>query len=327
MNRASASLCEATREEHKPPYYSIPKVVADIFQPNMPPACFGVYSVLARRDNFTLNPNNSMRKLAVAANVSPAMASRAIETLVYLELIERSRHGGSQPDSYKLLDPWEAAKKWGAVYQNKSVSYALSQENRQSLKARVEAIQAGQRGTQTVSETVSGVSPETRQRFSGKRQRARSETQMGSHLLQEERRIEEDPPPTPARSIAAQKSNGSSEESKDSPDEDEPDPPLRWARIKFTGLMKDMGSHLLETNIPRVPHLANGADDWREFGLDSLAVEAAEWRGEKLALVLSASDPAAARRGLVKYHRTWGASLGKWYQCEVEWDLCEAKRT
>jgi|ERR1035437_130811 hypothetical protein len=47
------------------------------------------------------------------------------------------------------------------------------------------------------------------------------------------------------------------------------------------------------------PHLAKGAANWEEFGFNSLAVEAAEWHGKVLTLVLSASDLAAARPGQV----------------------------
>lgn len=321
MNGANPNLPETAREQHSPPHYSILKVVTDIFQPNMPPACFGVYSALARRDNFTLNPNNSMRKLAAAANVSPATASRAVETLVHLELIERTRHGGSQPDSYKLLDAWEAAKKWGAEYVKRSVSYSLPQENRQRLKARVKALQAGQRSTQTVSEAVSSVSPVIRQRFRGKRQRARSETQTGTHLIQEEKRNEESPSPTPSHDGCGLES------AKDLPDEDGPEADLRWAQTQFTGVMDDLRRGLLDINRPPVPHLANGAADWDKFGMNSWGVEAAARRGNVLELTLRAADPAAAVSGLAKYRKRWEAACRKWFGCEVEvkWERVERR--
>ncbi|MDE3202270.1 MAG: hypothetical protein KGN79_15265 [Acidobacteriota bacterium] len=82
----------------------------------------------------------------------------------------------------------------------------------------------------------------------------------------------------------------------------------------------------MNTSRPPVPHLANGGVEWEEFGLNSLAVEAAAWRGEVLALVLSAPDPAATRRGLGKYRRTWEAIIRKWYACEVQVDLQLAER-
>lgn len=111
---------------------------------------------------------------------------------------------------------------------------------------------------------------------------------------------------------------------KDSPDKDGPDRLLRWAQIKFTGIMNDLGDHLFDSSRPPVRHLANGADDWKMFGFDSLAVEGATWRGEVLMLILSASDPAEARRGLRKYHAKWDVSSRKWFGCEVQIAFQEA---
>lgn len=141
----------------------------------------------------------------------------------------------------------------------------------------------------------------------------------GSHLLREERRIEEVPPPSPAHS-------GDAEKSKDSPDEDEPDPPLKWAVAVFTGAMNDLGDYLFDTSKPPNPRFANGGADWAEFGFNSIAVEAATRQGNAWALVLSARDPAAARRGLEKYRRKWNESLGKWFGCEVYFELRDAAR-
>ncbi len=98
------------------------------------------------------------------------------------------------------------------------------------------------------------------------RQSSTRETQTGNHLLKEER-IERSPSPTPSHDGEAQKN-------KDSPDEEEPDPLLRWARIKITGVMKDMVSHLLDTSKPQKRRFANGFGEWEKFGLNSLAVEA-----------------------------------------------------
>jgi hypothetical protein len=59
-----------------------------------------------------------------------------------------------------------------------------------------------------------------------------------------------------------------------------------------------MGKHLLDTSRPRLRTLPK-ALPIEEFGFNSLAVEAAEWHGKVLTLVLSASDLAAARPGQV----------------------------
>lgn len=108
---------------------------------------------------------------------------------------------------------------------------------------------------------------------------------------------------------------------KDFPNEEEPDDLLKWARASFNGVIDDMRVHLLDTSKPPNPHLANGYDEWRQFGFNSLAVKAAAMRGNVLALVLSVSDLAAARRGLDKYRRVWEASLLKWFGSKVHIEL------
>jgi replication initiation and membrane attachment protein DnaB len=122
MNEASSSrLNEPEQNNDTLPFFKALKVISDIFQPNIPTECYGVYSILARRDNLTSNPNNSIRALATAANVSTATVSRSLDMLIHLALVKRVRCGGSQPDRYELLNAWEAAEKWGAVYVRKSV--------------------------------------------------------------------------------------------------------------------------------------------------------------------------------------------------------------
>jgi hypothetical protein len=113
------------------------------------------------------------------------------------------------------------------------------------------------------------------------------------------------------------------EEDKDSPDEDEPDELLKCARRIFTGVMNELEDDLFNASRPPARHLANGFADWQQFGFRSLAVEAAAWHGEVLMLVLSASDPAAARRGLERYRKQWKVALRKWYECEVDVNVQE----
>jgi hypothetical protein len=99
---------------------------------------------------------------------------------------------------------------------------------------------------------------------------------------------------------------------------------LRRARDRLNGAIDNMRAHILDTSRPPVPNLANGFVDWESFGFNSLAIEAATWRGKTLELQLSARDPAAARRGLEKYHWKWEASCREWFDCEVTVDLQDA---
>jgi len=100
---------------------------------------------------------------------------------------------------------------------------------------------------------------------------------------------------------------------------------LRWAQIKFTGVMKDFGKHLLDTSTPPAAHLANGFADWDRFEFRSLEVVAVNLHGERIELVLSGRDPSAALRGLEKYRRTWEKALRKWFECEVIVSFREVK--
>jgi len=290
----------------------------------MGPHCFVVYSHLARRAFTNPELKHSILDLKSASNLGAATVSRSFEVLAHFGLIQLIRCGGSQKSKCKLLDTVDAAKRLGATYQKRSLSWSLPDETKERLQAECEAIRQRQQGKPqrgaknacgnllfTVSQRNARVSLTTRQSST-------RETQTGNHLLKEER-IERSPSPTPSHDGEAQKN-------KDSPDEEEPDPLLRWARIKITGVMKDMVSHLLDTSKPQKRRFANGFGEWEKFGLNSLAVEAVQWRGEVLELVLSASDPAAAGRGLYKYRKTWEPSLRKWFECEVEVELRQAKR-
>jgi hypothetical protein len=89
------------------------------------------------------------------------------------------------------------------------------------------------------------------------------------------------------------------------------------ASTLFTGVIDELRDHLLGTSRPPQSHLTNGADDWQNFCFNTLAVEDARRREEQLWLTLSASDPAAARRGLAKYQRRWSESLQAWFGCAV----------
>jgi hypothetical protein len=328
MNEAASDYAEIPpRGEPTPPFCWVGNEVFDVWLPIMGADCLTLYALFARRVYFDPKLKHTVRELAEATEIGITTVSRCLKILEYLRLVKLTRFGGSKDSECELKDSWFAANRLGVTYDSGTHSYSLPPQVAQRLISEVKAIREKQQGKMPqstprgaprtcgkpplrVSQRNASVSPAIRQR-------AARETQTGTHLIREEGRTEEVLSPTPSHDGEAQKA-------KDSPDEDEPDPLLRWARIKFTGVMKDMGNHLLDSSRPPVPHLANGFAEWERFGFDSLAVEAAAWRGEVLVLVLSASDPAAARRGLDKYRKKWEASLHKWYKCEVNVELQQA---
>lgn len=88
---------------------------------------------------------------------------------------------------------------------------------------------------------------------------------------------------------------------------------LHAVRDAWTGVVDGVRRHLLSDR-PERDHLASGAEEWRRWSFDSLAVaDADRKRNGRLWLTLHARDPDAARRGLEKYRRTWEAQLRRWY--------------
>jgi hypothetical protein len=269
--------------------------------------------------------------------MSPTSVARAIQILDLVGLIKRLPTSGNRKSTCQLFDVKALAESHGAMRPRGSSHFELPEPTRERLEAQVRAIRQCQQAKPKARVLNSGKMNAEIVTLSGFqshfsvsqrdatvshliRQRATRETQTESHLIQQEGRIEEGPTPTPTPS-----ESGAAQKDKDSPDEDEPDP-LQLATHAFIGVMNDLGDHLFDTSRPPAPHLANGAADWEAFGLNSLGVEAAAWRGEALELVLSASDPAAALRGLEKYRKNWEAALRKWYGCEVKIALVKAQR-
>jgi hypothetical protein len=301
----------------------------DVFLPIMGAACFTLYAYFVRKAFLDPKLKHSVRGLADVTGLGITTVMRSLEIMEYMRLVKLTRFGGGKDSECQLLDSREVASRLGVQFHRRTLSFSLPPQVSQRLKAEVKALREKQQGKS--SQRLVGSAPldcgnsslRVSQRNASvslaRRQRSTRETQTGTHLLLEERRIENVPSPTPSHKQAAQKP-------KDLSNEDEPDELVRWARIKFTGVMKDMGSHLLDTSRPPNPRLANGFADWQGFGFNSLAVEAAAWRGGVLVLVLSATDPAAAQRGLERYHRTWNAALRKWYECEVHVELQQAQR-
>lgn len=244
-------------------------------------------------------------------------------------MVKLIRFGGSRQSECQLSAVWTIATRLGARLDPKTQSYRFPERVFNQLTAEVCEIRARQQGKPDGKTAESAVisyenpSLSVSQRNTclslEKGQRPARETQTGTHLIQKEERIKETPTPTPTpnRRGEAQRDEALPDEGKKRAS------PLLWARIKFIGVMKDMGNYLLNSR-PLSPHLANGFKDWQSFGFDSLAVKA--WRDEELTLVLSANDPEVARRGLEKYRTRWEASLRKWYECEVRVELTEAGR-
>lgn len=315
-------------KDRKSPFFQIGNEVADVFLPIIGTDCFAVYSYLVRCQFKNPELEHSIAEVKERTGIGISTVSRSLEIMASVGLIQLIRRGGSQKSKCKLCDTEKAAEDLGAVYDKSTLSWSLPREASQQIQAKIEAIRQRQQAKGAskcstacgnppvcVSRGNAGISPE-------KRQSAARETQTGTHLLREERRIEESPTPTPTPTESS-----AAPEDKDSPDEDEPDGLLKWAVAQFTGPMNDLGDHLFDTSRPPAPHLANGAADWTEFGFDSLAVDEAARRGGLLVLTLGADDPAAAQLGLEKYRERWEASFRQWYGCEVEWEIQEMKRT
>lgn len=332
--------CEIERRERRrTPFFQLGNEILDVFQPIMGRECLAVYCQLVRRAFKDPELKHSVLELSTATGMGTATVSRSLEVLEHLVLIQLIRCGGSQKSQCRLLDSEEAAERLGATYHKISLRWSLAKETKQSLRTEIKRIRQRQQGKCTesardslqsqtvsvrhVSQTCLTDTSAVAERNAGipleKCQRVARETQIGALLIEEERRNEEGPSPTPSHIFEADKT-------KSGPDEEELRPMLKWARVKFTGLMKDLGDYLFDSSRPPVPHLANGAADWKEFGFDSLALEAAQPSGKGLVITLSASDPTAARRGLEKYREKWEASCRRWYECEVFVELKGASR-
>jgi len=322
MNLAALDSTQIpVRGEVKAPFCCIGNEVSDCFLPIMGADCHTLYSLFARRSFSDPKLRHNVRELAQATNLGVATVSRSLEVLEHLRLVKLTRFGGSKDSECQLLDSREVALRLGAEYHRVTLSFSLPPNVTQRLKAEVKALRERRQGKLSpitpIGELQDCGNPSLRvsQRDASVslvgRQRCSRETQAGTHLLQEEKRIEEVLSPTPSHEQAEQGP-------KDLPNEVEPAVPLKWARDRFNGVIDDIRAHLLNISKPSNPHLANGYDEWQQFGFNSLAVKAASMRGNEITLLLSASDAAAARRGLDKYRRIWDASLHEWFGDAVE---------
>jgi hypothetical protein len=229
------------------------------------------------------------------------------------------------------VDLKELCRHLGGARKKQAASYILPESTFEQMRARIQLLrieQSGKGGTKREQGRQSKARKGGGNLFPAVSQRNTSvpqvkhhcfarETQAPPHLLPQNTKHANCPTPNPPTH------DGEAQKSKNDPDREEPDGLLRDVRALFTGVMKDLGNHLLDTSKPPNPRFKNGGQEWEDFAFGSLAVKAAERRGAVLALTLSTSNPAAARAGLVKYRRTWEPSLRRWYVCEVTWEVEE----
>ncbi len=310
-------------------FFWLDNELVDLFQPLIGTHASAVYNALVRQYHAGEPLKLTTRALAKAAKCSGAMVSRAVELLQYVGMVGVRRGGGNQPNAYDLFDLKALARHLGATSNRSGTAYSFPAHVRTQLQNEIAALKSKQAGKHPVSSAESsshpaavvvvsedllpctshghaGASPE-------KRQCTTRETQNGSHLLLQNTRLQDSLYPTLTHEPEA-------ERQKTFPNEVGTRDGLYWARVKFTGVMKDMADHLFASR-PSLPHLTNGAADWEDFGFGSLSIVRVSWRDDTVFLVVAASDPVATQRGLQKYSRKWEASLRKRYESEVQVEL------
>jgi hypothetical protein len=330
MNESEPTDEEFPLRGEKPPrpFLWIGYEFLDLYLPIIGPDCLAVYAYFARRHYFDNTLKHDIRNIAQSCGLKSSTVSRALEVLNQLKLIKLIRFGGNRQSECQLSDVWTIATRLGATFDRKTHSYRFPEPVLKQLTAEVGDIRARQQGKSDRNTSESAVSPcgnpsvsvtpEKHQRVTRETQAYHQRDASGDPSNIERKRIKETPTPTPTP-------NETDEAHKDKsfPNKDEKEGwLLAWVRIKFTGVMKDIRDHLLNSR-PHSLHLTNGFSDWRSFGFGSLAVQS--WRDEDLTLVLSTNDPEAARRGLDKYRKLWQASLRKWYECEVRVEFVKAE--
>jgi hypothetical protein len=234
------------------------------------------------------------------------------------------------------VDLKELCRYLGGAREKHPASYMLPESTVEQMRAKIQQLRIEQSGKGSSKRERDGQSkagkgsgnlfPAVSQRNTSvpqvKQQCFASETQAPPHLLQQNTKHANCPIPNPLTHDGEAQNN----KNRSDPDKQEPDELLRWARMRFTGLVDDIRNHLLDKSKPPNLRFQNGYQDWEEFGFGHMAVKAAKFCGDILVLTISAPDPAAAQRGLVKYHRTWDLSTLKWFEGEVRTVLLEVLR-
>jgi len=304
-----------------------------VFQPLIGLHAFNVYVNLTQKAYPGQKIRYSVREVAAITSQSPATVSRSLQILECTGLVRLHRSGGNGASECELVNLKELCKQLGGSRMRRAASLILPESTVEQLRTKIQQLRIEQsgkgsskreRGRQSEARKGGGnLFPAVSQRNTSvlqvKHQRFARETQAPPHPLLQNTTPQKAPSPTPSH-------DGGAQTEKADPDKDDPDALLRWARMRFTGVIDDMRDHLLDTSKPPVPHLANGKEEWDRFGFGHMAIEAAECRDAVLVLTISAPDPAEARRGLDKYHRTWDPSLTKWYEGEARVELVEARK-
>ena len=302
---------------------------ADLYLPLVGPFAAAIYSVLCRNWYRKDVVKYSVRELGRAIGMSPAAASRALQSLQTIGLIRPLPTSGNRKSECQLVDVKVLAASHGARREQKGAPLALPSPIRDQLKSELKALRDTQQGKRSVRaplrsrqgkesadrtgfEAVCTISKRNASVSQPIRQRSTGETQSGIHLIQEKRRNEKVLFPTPYRDAEREP------KSKDSPDEDGADELLKFAANQFTGVIEEFRICLLDTNRPRNSLFVDSSDDWNRFGFGNLAVTSAARRDGILALTLGANDSAAAQLGLQKYRKRWDAALLKWFGCKVD---------
>jgi hypothetical protein len=298
------------------------------FQPIIGPSATWLYCQLSAR-SFGSSFTFSLRKLASETKKGRTTLWCALAVLKHIGMVVTHERGGCQETECSLVDLKELARRLGASYNRKAVSYVFSSERSEDLRADVAQLMKAMQSKPATNPqsprkdselhfnpTESHLILLDSERDAGVFQKGRWQssdgTQVGPHLIREKSKNENTSSPNlPFHAEAQQK--------RDSIPGKEPHRGLlRWAQDVFTGVMKDMGDDLLDTSEHPHSRFANGFAEWERFGFASLAVESATSQGESLSLVLSARNPEETRKGLLKYEGKWNASLRKWYDCEVQ---------
>lgn len=310
-------------------FFWLDNELVDLFQPLIGADASAVYNALVREYHAGATLKVTTRALAKAAKCCAATVSRSIEILSYIGMIRVRHGGGNQPNAYDLFDLKALARHLGATSNRRGTAFTFPAHVRAQLRREIAALKAKQSGKHPASSKESSTLPAIAVMVSDgllpcvshgntdasgeKHQRVTRETQNGPHLLLQNTRLKDSLYPTLTHEPEA-------EEPKAMPGEGAVVDDLTWARLKFDGVMKEMKSYLF-AHRPPLPHLTNGTADWNAFSFENLTVVRVSPPDVPLLLTLSASDPAAARRGLEKYQRTWNRYLEKWFESQVDVDF------
>ena len=143
---ASSDEVLVVRDKRETPFFQLGNEILDVFQPIIGPECLAVYSHLVRRAFRDPELSHSILDLKEKTGLGATTVSRSLELLEYVGLIQRILSGGSQKSKCKLLDSENAAKRLGAQYAKRTLSWSLQDSARERLQGAVEEIRERQQG-------------------------------------------------------------------------------------------------------------------------------------------------------------------------------------